>query len=101
MPEFLQKAQFDPLVGEVFRLAASDAASPLDLRLVEVTSLAADRAAQDAPRAPFSLVFRGPLSPWVRQRTYAVEHAVLGRLEIFLVPIGPDAEGMRYEAIFT
>ena len=28
-------------------------------------------------------------------------HAELGSLGIFLVPVGPDAEGMRYEAIFT
>jgi len=25
----------------------------------------------------------------------------MGDLDLFLVPIGPDGEGMRYEAIFT
>jgi hypothetical protein len=30
-----------------------------------------------------------------------VRHAQLGAMEIFLVPIGPDEGGMRYEAIFT
>jgi hypothetical protein len=101
MPELLQQEQFARHLGEVFRLDAGDGASPLDLRLAEVTSLAKDRSAPDAPRSPFALLFRGPLSPWARQGTYPLDHAELGRLEIFLVPIGPDAEGMRYEAIFT
>jgi hypothetical protein len=30
-----------------------------------------------------------------------MEHAAIGTFELFLVPIGPDREGMRYEAIFT
>ena len=32
---------------------------------------------------------------------YEVVHDELGSVQIFLVPIGPDAEGMVYEAIFT
>jgi hypothetical protein len=35
------------------------------------------------------------------QRIYRLEHAALDPLEIFIVPIGPDAEGMRYQAVFT
>jgi hypothetical protein len=35
------------------------------------------------------------------QATYPVEHDELGRMEIFLVPIGPDGSGMRYEAVFA
>ena len=52
-------------------------------------------------RAPFSLVFRGPGEPVLAQRLYALDNETLGRLEIFLVPIGPDDEGMRYEAVFN
>jgi hypothetical protein len=48
-------------------------------------------------RAPFSLVFRGGPTPPLPQRIHRVEHAELGALEIFLVPVGPD----RYEAVFT
>jgi hypothetical protein len=39
--------------------------------------------------------------PPVSQRIYRVEHVELGTIEIFLVPIGPDEVGQRYEAIFT
>ena len=35
------------------------------------------------------------------QGTYPMEHETLGRLEVFLVPLGPDAQGMRYEAVFN
>jgi hypothetical protein len=29
-----------------------------------------------------------------------LEHSALGLLELFLVPIEPDAAGLRYQAIF-
>ncbi len=52
-------------------------------------------------RAPFSVVFRGPGEPELTQRIYPLDNETLGRLEIFLVPIGPDDEGMRYQAVFN
>lgn len=98
MLESLTQKDFLEKVGEEFRIVNRDA--PIVLTLVE----AIDLSRPDAPgprRSPFSLVFRGPLAPVMPQRTYALEHASLGRLEIFIVPIGPDANGMRYEAIFN
>jgi hypothetical protein len=35
------------------------------------------------------------------QRIYRIEHATLGAFDLFLVPIGPDAQGLRYQAVFT
>jgi hypothetical protein len=32
---------------------------------------------------------------------YPMRHTALGAMEIFLVPIGPGAEGNVYQAIFT
>jgi hypothetical protein len=46
-------------------------------------------------------VFRGPQDVSLPQRIYRVEHAGIGAFEIFLVPIGPDEGGHRYEAVFT
>lgn len=49
-----------------------------------------------APRFPHGIeVHRLP------QATYRIENANLGVLEVFLVPIGPDESGMRYEATFN
>ena len=51
---------------------------------------------------PFSLTFVGPRDTPLPQATYSLEHSDLGSLDIFLVPIGPDASGKpRYEAVFN
>jgi hypothetical protein len=96
--ESLTLGDFFGRVGEGFRVATSEA--EIGLVLAEVTDLSR----RDAPgphRAPFSLIFRGPFRPVLVQRIWPLEHAALGRLEIFLVPIGPDETGMRYEAVFN
>jgi hypothetical protein len=49
----------------------------------------------------FSLIFRGPKSPFLEQRIYPMAHERFGDFELFLVPIGPDSLGMRYEAVFN
>ena len=76
---------------------------PVRAELIEVTNLTARGGphAANRDRAPFSLVFRAPPETMLPQQIFAVEHDDMGILEIFLVPIGPDHEGMRYEAIFT
>jgi hypothetical protein len=63
------------------------------VELVEVTVIPRE----PNGRAPFSLVFQGDPELTLPQRIYRVEHAQLGALDIFLVPI---ARG-RYEAVFT
>ena len=93
---------FSPHLGETYSLYA-DGADPWPLTLVEATDLQSSghAPAADAQRAPFSVVFRGPTTPVAPQRIYPVEHPSIGRVELFLVPIGPDGQGMRYEAVFT
>lgn len=89
---------FRPRLGETFRMQADDQRR-IDVELVEATPLGG---AKTSPRGQaFSLVFRAPGGELVPQRIYRVEHDELGAHDIFLVPIGPDAGGMRYEAIFT
>jgi hypothetical protein len=71
---------------------------PFEAELIEVS----DRGATSVTglRAPFSIVFRGPLQPVLSQGIRHIEHNGLGELDLFLVPIGPDETGMRYEAVF-
>lgn len=55
-----------------------------------------------AVRHPFSLQFLGPPSnQYLQQHTYRLEHETLGDMDIFIVPLGPEAGRMRYEAIFS
>jgi hypothetical protein len=37
----------------------------------------------------------------MNQQIVPLEHDTMGRLDIFLVSIGPDEQGMQYEAIFS
>ena len=94
---------FAPLVGSVFALHADPTTTlELELELVEAAPLGSARAPSTEPaRQPFSLVFRGALTPVAPQRVYQLDNAALGAFELFLVPIGPDEQGMQYQAIFT
>jgi hypothetical protein len=49
----------------------------------------------------FSLLFASPTGPWLPQAVYPVKHPSLGTMEIFLVPVGPLAEGNGYQAVFA
>lgn len=87
-------ALFSAQRDSVFRVGAEAGAG---LVLIEAVAL------QPAPldERHFSLLFRGPLQPQLEQATHLLEHAVLGELAIFLVPVGRDAAGMHYQAIFN
>jgi hypothetical protein len=102
MLETLSKAAFTDCLGHRFRLDYG-AASPLEVELIEAAGFP-ERLAHDgqpARRQAFSLIFRGPKAVVLPQRIYRLENDDLGTLEIFLVPIGPDSIGMRYQAIFN
>ncbi len=50
---------------------------------------------------PFSIVFRGPGDILLPQAIYRVEHDQIGTFDLFIVPIGRDTAGLRYEAVFN
>jgi hypothetical protein len=95
----LTAATFSAHRGTSFRVLGTGDDS-VELRLTSVDELPRQ---VGAPRAePFSLIFIGPRSPQLPQRTYRLKHGVLGELEIFLVPVGYDTEGgVLYEAVFN
>lgn len=49
----------------------------------------------------FTLVLLGPADRLLPQRIYSFETASLGQFELFIVPVGRDASGIRYEAAFN
>src|SRR3954451_3035661 len=85
-------------LNETFRITAGS--EFIDLQLIECIRIHSP-SGESQGREPFSLVFRGPMSPVLAQRTLTLENEHLGKAEIFLVPIGPDKQGMRYEAVFN
>lgn len=86
---------FARYVGESFTVALDDGEETLSL--IEAKPLGAGRRDGGA----FSLLFRGPPEPHLAQATYRMVCRELGTLELFLVPIAPDADGPLYEAVFT
>ena len=49
----------------------------------------------------FSLFFHGPLEPFLPQGMRKLQHETVGELDLFLVPVGQDAQGFQYEAAFN
>ena len=49
----------------------------------------------------FSVFFLGPLERFMPQGTRRLNHAQLGELEIFLVPVAKTNDGFEYEAAFN
>lgn len=105
--EDLRAEHFEEHVGREFRLATEDG-DELELTLVEAKVVGGGSADR---RRPFSLLWRGPREPLLAQGIYTLaapaESEALGRLDLFLVPLGPDggsageAQGLLYEAVFT
>jgi hypothetical protein len=94
--EPLTRESFAPHVGSHFAVAAFSGG--LDLTL---SSIGPAGAGLPGKRIPFALHFHGPAGPLLRQGVYRLRHEAFGDLEIFLVPLGPQADGTVYEAIFS
>lgn len=91
----LTHADFEPQLHTAFALQLNATeALPLTLTQVEVTP-------RPGPgRLGFSLIFASDRRGHLPQRIYTLVHPALGALELFLVPIGSNAIGMQYQAIF-
>ena len=97
MLEKLTAGDFEEHIGSTFSLSA--APDGPQLTLVEVER---GQRQPNAPRTePFGLLFTSETRSRLDQGTYALEHPAMGQFELFLVPIGPDQEGQRFEAIFN
>jgi hypothetical protein len=95
MLQDLTPAAFEAHQGTPFRIDLGGPA-PLEVVLHEVKRHEPHPGARPEP---FSVYFLGPRTPVLPQRIYKLEH---DRMEIFLVPVGPDPrqDGMVYEAVF-
>ena len=87
---------FAACVGQDFEIVFTEA--ELVVKLTEARQWGSR---PESIREPFSLTFLGPANPRLRQGTYKMRNAVLGEMEIFLVPIGADQTSTSYEAVFN
>lgn len=98
MTDLPSRADFAAHTGEPF-LIRFDSGETLPLTLAAVRSLG-DHVMDGSTIESFALDFHGPLQPILPQQTYPLQHATLGELLIFIVPVGPDEGVMQYEAVF-
>jgi Domain of unknown function (DUF6916) len=93
------EAEFTKHLNTKFRLVV-DAPQPIDLTLVSVTPRKIEPHEQ-AGMERFSAVFMGPLEIFLPQQTYRLSHPDMGEFDIFLVALGQEPEGFRYEAVYN
>ena len=98
MLEKLNAAKFSALLNKKFKIYF-DPSSPSIVELIEVIEKKSD--SEEVLRQPFSIIFSGQKDIVWPQGTYTIDHHSLGKMDIFLVPIGPNDHGMRYEAVFN
>jgi len=98
MLENLTANSFSDFVNDTFTVYF-DPSIPSDLELIEVSEI--NTSSITDGREPFSIVFRGAMDCVWSQGIYKIAHQKLEEIQLFLVPIGPDEKGMRYEAVFN
>ena len=89
------KEDFKGVIGSTFRALMADGGH-FDLVLEGVEEHVSSDVQEN-----FSLKFRTVPDNAPMQNTYRLEHSELGEMDIFLVPIKRDAEGLVYEAVFN
>ena len=95
----LTEAEFSRHLNTKFRVR-HDAPESFELELVEVKGRPSGPHEQQGMER-FSAFFRGPAHAQLRQQTVPLAHEQMGDFDIFLVPVGRDANGLLYEAVFN
>ena len=94
----LSPEHFAPRAHETFDLALGE--SSLALTLVDIKLLAANPV-PGLLRQPFALTFRSGSAVVLPQRLYRLTNPGLGALDLFLVPVGREPQGVVYQAVFN
>lgn len=89
------RADFEPLIGSTMPITIGGHRADAELR--EVNRLPAPSPRPD----PFALLLHVPVALPAAQGIHTLVHPTLGALELFMVPIGPVGDAMRYEVIFN
>ncbi len=95
MLDILTAAEFEPLLGQSLSLEFGNDTHALELAEVRAIQNPSPRA------APFALLLRGPRDNALPQGMYRLHHPAHGAIDLFMVPLGPDARGLCYEIIFN
>jgi len=98
MPTDMTEQEFSRHLNSTFQLNLED--HTMELKLVEVNAYMSGKNEQ-AGMERFSIYFDGPPDRRLPQGLHHLEHADMGGLDLFLVPIAGDEKKLRYEAVFN
>jgi hypothetical protein len=99
MSEFQTEAEFKQHLNTPFRLQVN-APKPIDLTLVGVESRPSE-ATEEQGMERFSVFFSGSPEFLLPQSMYRLAHPQMGEFDVFLVAVGQEADGYRYEAVYN
>lgn len=95
MLEQLKAEDFSRSLHSKFKIYLTDETA-VEAELVEVYELPTKENLQS-----FSIIFQFPPDSPREQRIFRVEHPEMPAIELFLVPVGQNEQGIRFEAIFN
>ena len=99
MSDFQTGADYAKHVNTNFRVEL-ESPRPIEVKLIAVTPRAIEPN-EEAGMERFSVVFAGPTDVFLPQNLYRMTRPDMGEFEIFLVPLGQEADGFRYEAVYN
>ncbi|MGH6760862.1 MAG: DUF6916 family protein [Phyllobacterium sp.] len=91
--------RFAGCVGQGFDIDLGTAS--VALTLSEARPLPQENGLAGAMRSPFCLLFRSGSAVLLPQKMYRMTNATVGAVEIFIVPVARDRQGIVYQAIFN
>ncbi len=94
----IQVDHFAKTANTSFELSLGE--TSMMLTLVEIKPIKT-QAFPGMMRQPFSLTFRSATQLVLPQRIYRLTNAATGPMDIFLVPVGRDAQGVSYQAVYN
>ncbi|KUM23978.1 hypothetical protein AU467_32120 [Mesorhizobium loti] len=96
--QFMTLERFAGCVGQGFDVDLGTAS--VALTLSEARPLPQQGFAA-AMRSPFYLLFRSGSPVVLPQKIYRMKNVTVGAIEIFIVPVARDRQGIVYQAIFN
>lgn len=101
-PTRLTRDLFTPHLNSQFRIRVEERTVKVQLiKISDEKAAGIIEGVEIAGKEAFSLVFLGMGPTSLEQQTYEVEHDAMGKLNLFLVPVGRNTGTQHYEAAFT
>ena len=98
----LKFSDFEPLLNQTFQIEYGNGEMlPVTLAEVAPGKNPSSNDENGEPYYPFSLTFQSSITDYLPQATYRIGHDQLGTHDIFIVPLGANAQGIRYQAVFS